>query len=106
MIVAGGRWKEQAIHGRIFRDEEEVRSTVTEFRVRYNTYGVWRNWASCHSWKPGRLMPSSGQHEMPLNGARKKGLVHDVPETGVIWHKMELWVRAVHQMFYPKISRN
>ena len=32
--------KEQAIHGRIFRNVEEVRSAVTEFRDRYNRH--WR----------------------------------------------------------------
>ena len=32
--------KEQAIHGRIFRNLEEVRACVTEFRDRYNRH--WR----------------------------------------------------------------
>ena len=32
--------KEQAIHGRVFRNVEEVRSTVTAFKDRYNRY--WR----------------------------------------------------------------
>ena len=32
--------KEQAIHGRFFRNLQEVRQTVTEFRERYNRH--WR----------------------------------------------------------------
>jgi putative transposase len=32
--------KEQAIHGRLFRNLEEVRQAVTEFRDRYNRH--WR----------------------------------------------------------------
>jgi transposase InsO family protein len=32
--------KEQAIHGRVFRNVEEVRSAVTAFRDRYNRH--WR----------------------------------------------------------------
>lgn len=32
--------KEQAIHGRVFRNVEEVRATVTEFKERYNRH--WR----------------------------------------------------------------
>ena len=31
--------KEQAIHGRIFRNVEEVRTAVTDFKVRYNHHG-------------------------------------------------------------------
>jgi putative transposase len=32
--------KEQVIHGRVFRNVEEVRAAVTEFKDRYNRY--WR----------------------------------------------------------------
>ncbi len=32
--------KEQVIHGRLFRNLEEVRAAVTEFRDRYNRH--WR----------------------------------------------------------------
>ena len=32
--------KEQAVHGRIFKNLEEVRTAVTEFKNRYNLY--WR----------------------------------------------------------------
>ncbi|KWE31867.1 hypothetical protein [Burkholderia territorii] len=40
-------FKEQAIHGRIFKNLEEVRVAVVAFKDRYNREGVSKSWASC-----------------------------------------------------------
>ncbi|WP_169745500.1 DDE-type integrase/transposase/recombinase [Paraburkholderia mimosarum] len=40
--------KEQTIHGRIFRNVDEVRDAVVDFKDRYNREWWLKNWASCH----------------------------------------------------------
>ena len=49
--------KEQVIHGRVFKNVEEVRVAVMRSRNATIAIGVSRKWASSHPWKSVRHMP-------------------------------------------------